>query len=120
MPGRWILVRIEASNRGRIGGFVEDSTTKSLARRPGLEPSEQLVFGFRLATAREPGESELSLLAGAHQKFTARFQDDVSAAKKLLSVGEKPRDQSLDPIKLSAMTMVASLLLNLDETVTKE
>ena len=45
---------------------------------------------------------------------------DPDAAQKLLAVGEAPRNEKLDPAELAAWTMVASMILNLDETVTKE
>jgi hypothetical protein len=38
---------------------------------------------------------------------------------KLLAVGESPRDEKLDAPELAAWTMVATTVLNLDETVTK-
>ena len=41
------------------------------------------------------------------------------AAKKLLQAGASPRDASLSPIEHAAWTIVASVLLNLSETVTK-
>ena len=43
-----------------------------------------------------------------------------AAAKLLLATGEKPRDVSLDVSEHAAMTIMASLILNLDETITKE
>jgi hypothetical protein len=44
---------------------------------------------------------------------------DGRAALKLLSVGESQRDEKLDVAELAAWTTVASVILNLDETVTK-
>ena len=41
------------------------------------------------------------------------------AAKKLLAVGESPRDATLNEAELAAWTTVASTILNLDETITK-
>jgi hypothetical protein len=38
----------------------------------------------------------------------------------LLGVGEKARDETLDLTEHAAMTMVASLILNLDEVMSKE
>jgi hypothetical protein len=37
-----------------------------------------------------------------------------------VSVGESRRDQNLDVVELAAYATVANLILNLDETVTKE
>ena len=48
-----------------------------------------------------------------------RFQTRPDAAAKYLDVGEYPRDQKLEVRELAAYTTVASLILNLDETVTK-
>jgi hypothetical protein len=41
------------------------------------------------------------------------------AALKLLTVGESRRDDRLPAEELAAYTIVASVILNLDETVTK-
>jgi hypothetical protein len=48
------------------------------------------------------------------------FKGNVEAAKQLLAVGESKHQESLDPAEHAAYTMVANLILNLDETVTKE
>jgi hypothetical protein len=48
------------------------------------------------------------------------FRRDRQAAAKLLSVGESPRKTRLDAAELAAWTMVASTILNLDETITKQ
>ena len=39
---------------------------------------------------------------------------------KLLGIGESPRNEKLNPAELAAWTMVASTVLNLDETITKQ
>ena len=49
-----------------------------------------------------------------------RYEKDAEAATKLLSVGESPRDEKLKAKELAAWTVVASTLLNLDETLTRE
>jgi hypothetical protein len=59
------------------------------------------------------------LLRQLFQQQLAAYRDDPDAALKLLRVGEAPRDESLDVPELAAWTMVASTILNLDETVTK-
>jgi hypothetical protein len=73
-----------------------------------------------LATARRPEPREQQLLADGFQYHLDRYQTDREAALKLLSEGEHPRDEALDVRELAAYTAVASLILNLDETVTKE
>ena len=44
---------------------------------------------------------------------------DAEAAKKLIAYGESKPDPSLKPVDLAAWTLVANLLLNLDEVVNK-
>ncbi len=47
------------------------------------------------------------------------YAADPKAAHELVSVGEKKSDASIPAPELAAWTMVASEMLNLDETVTK-
>ena len=47
------------------------------------------------------------------------FGADPERATAFLSAGESPPDPGLDPVELAAWTSVASLLLNLDETITR-
>ncbi|NOS69784.1 MAG: DUF1553 domain-containing protein [Verrucomicrobia bacterium] len=80
---------------------------------------DRLNFGFRLVTSRQPSADEKSVLQGALKKYLAKYQSDKEAAKKLIAVGESPVNEKLNPSELAAYTMVASLLLNLDETLNK-
>jgi hypothetical protein len=80
---------------------------------------ERIVLAFRLATARAPSAAEVGILKKVYGAQLAVYRKDAKAVLKLLSVGETPRDQRLEPAELAAWTMVASVILNLDETVTK-
>ena len=83
------------------------------------DADNRLDFGFRLVTARTPSSGEKAVLKEALNKSLAKFAKDEAAAKKLISIGESPMDEKLNPSELAAYTMVASLLLNLDETLNK-
>jgi len=101
--------------------FVESS--RFLAERMMQESDDDRVAiesGFRRLLARTPVAAELALLETACDRFRAQFRDRKAAAIELLSVGEKPRDQTLDPVRHAALTMTASLMMNLDEAITKE
>jgi hypothetical protein len=102
--------------------YVEAS--RHLAQRMmtegGSTPDERIAFAFRLATARQPDAEEAQVLLDVYQDHLEEFQADPEAAKELIAVGETPRDESLDPPQFAATTMVASLILNLDETITKQ
>ncbi|MFO0945591.1 MAG: DUF1553 domain-containing protein [Planctomycetota bacterium] len=101
--------------------FVE--TARHLAERAisqgGASFADRATFAFRMLTARRPDAEELSVLENLYLKYIEQYRSDPDAAKKLLSVGESKRNESLDVSELAAWTMIANLLLNLDETVTK-
>ena len=77
----------------------------------------RLRHGFRLALARLPADGELATLATLHAAALARYQSDPKAAAQLV----KPfaETSSHDPVDLAACYEVATVLLNLDETITK-
>ena len=58
------------------------------------------------------------MLLKIFQQQLEEYRRDRDAAEKLLRVGDSPRDPSLDAAELAAWTMVANVILNLDETVT--
>jgi hypothetical protein len=86
----------------------------------GREVAGMISYCFRLATSRKPSAEEVSLLRALFQKQLAHYRGDRKAALELLSVGESKWDRQLDASELAAWTTVASAILNLDETITKE
>jgi hypothetical protein len=101
--------------------YVEAS--RKLAERMmtegGDSADERIAFAFRLVTARRPTGDELAVLRRVFDEQAAVYRRDETAAIKLLTVGESPRNEKLTAAELAAWTMVASAILNLDETVTK-
>ena len=103
--------------------FVEAARffAERIMREGGDSPESRLSYAFRLATARRPNQQELDVVQRVFQAQLAVYQSDVEGAKKLLDVGEKKSDLSkYDASELAAYTMATSLILNLDETITKE
>jgi hypothetical protein len=82
--------------------------------------SRRIDLGFRLATGRRPTGQEERLLRTLETKELAEYKASPDRAKQLLSVGESKHDPNLQPAELAAWTTVASTILNLDETITKE
>ena len=100
--------------------FLE--AARALAQRAMTERDkldDQIVFAFRAATGVKPRPSVLRILNEAYQEELAVFQNDVTSAEKLLAIGESPRDPKLDLARHAAMTIVTSMILNLDETLTR-
>ncbi len=85
----------------------------------GDTPEERIAHGFRLATARYPTKDESAVLLKLYEDQLQTYRKDAEAAMKLISVGDSPRNMELDPAEHAAWTMIGSVLLNLDETVTK-
>ncbi len=79
-----------------------------------------IEFGFRQLVARAPDSTEKTLLQDAYQSFLGQFHENKPGALKLMSVGEKPHDETLELARHAALTMTASLMMNLDEAITKE
>lgn len=102
--------------------FIE--AARALAQRMiqqgGDESPQRLAYGFRLATGRRADDAELRELAAALDKQRSAFVADPSKADVLLSIGESIRDESIDKVDHAAYTNVARIILNLDETMTKE
>ena len=101
--------------------FVE--AARHLAQRMmtegGKTPTERVAFGYRLATARQPKGIVAGILTSAYNEEFEHFKKNPEAAGKLLGVGDSPREESLDTAEHAAWTIVASMLLNLDEVITR-
>jgi hypothetical protein len=89
-------------------------------REGGRSERDRVRFAFRLATARWPDEWETEVLLKHLRAQLEDFGKDASAAAQLLKVGEKPFDRNLNAVEVAAYATVASLILNLDEVITKE
>ncbi len=101
--------------------YVE--AARALAQRmmseSGPGSRERIAFAFRLATGRRPNDAEHIVLRELFEAQRDEYQSDEEQALALLGVGESKRDESLDAVELAAWTTVASIILNLDETITK-
>lgn len=85
----------------------------------GKTDESRLSFAFRLALSRKPSSVETQVLLKTYRLRLQRYQQDPASAKSLIGVGESSRDASLNESDLAAWTSVMSLILNLDEAITK-
>lgn len=102
--------------------FVE--AARNLAQRMikegGKTPQDRAAFVYKLALARKPRKTEQHVLLDVYQTSLKQYKTDKKAAQELLGFGESKRDETLDPAEHAAWTVVAGLVLNLDETLTRE
>ncbi|HEX9794534.1 MAG TPA: PSD1 and planctomycete cytochrome C domain-containing protein [Planctomycetota bacterium] len=88
----------------------------------GLAPQERLAVGFELCTARQPEAGESAVLIELLRAERERFAAEPAAAAEIVAAGglEAASAASVaDPAELAAWTVVANVLLNLDEVLTK-
>lgn len=100
--------------------FVE--AARALAQRALHQSGDdeaKLRWIFTEATSRSPKPAELSLLTSALNRERQRYGAKPQAAKQALRVGESPRDVKLPAPEHAAWMQIASLILNLSESVTR-
>ncbi|MBM3783416.1 MAG: DUF1553 domain-containing protein [Acidobacteria bacterium] len=100
--------------------FVEAARVLAQNTLRSAGAADRLTFAFRRVTGRAPSSTEAVVLNQLAARQLERYRNDAPAAKALLSVGKFPVDTSLAVHELAAWTNVASVLLNLDEVITKE
>jgi hypothetical protein len=86
----------------------------------GPTAKDRIEFAFRRAVARRPTSSELQVLERGLERYRNNFHADPESAKRFIRHGESPVDDRSDPVELAAYTATAEVILNLDETMTKE
>jgi Protein of unknown function (DUF1553)/Protein of unknown function (DUF1549)/Planctomycete cytochrome C len=95
-------------------------------KEAGPSPEERAAHAFRLSTSRTPGANDLAPLVRFYREQEARFAADPAAAGAVAGApvppGSPAGDDGREPTlaEKAAWTMVANVVLNLDETLTKE
>ena len=85
----------------------------------GATADDRLRYGFRLVTGHWPSKAQQDVLL-ENLRFHRDYFSDAQKVDAYLAQGESKPDASLDRRELAAYASVASLLLNLDEVMTKE
>jgi hypothetical protein len=102
--------------------FVEASRklAERMIREGGSTPASRIDYGYRLLMAQSPSAIRTQILLKALAKLASDFQNDEAGARALVKQGESPVAPGIDVRELAAWTGVASLLLNMDEAITKQ
>jgi len=104
--------------------YVEaaQALARRMIREGGSTAADRAVRGFRLVLARMPTAPEIDRLVALHDEAAADYRGDAAAAKQLATdpLWAPPAELAIDtPEKLAdlaAWTVVANVILNLDET----
>ena len=102
--------------------FVEAGRVlaQRILRDGGRRPEDRIAYAYQRVLARAPNRKETAVLAQVAARQTALYTADDQAARALLAVGESKADTQLPAAELAAWTNVATMILNLDEAITKE
>jgi hypothetical protein len=101
--------------------FVEAARAlgQRMIEQGGDTAKTRIDFAFMLATARHPNEREMTILSDKlYEQLESYSAADVPFSE-LLQVGDSEYNKKLNECELAAYSVIASLILNLDETITR-
>ncbi len=96
------------------------SLAARMLREGGSGDAERIRFGYEHVLARPPSATETQLLEVLAQEQTKKFRDAPDQTTALLRTGESAGHETIPTAELAGWTIVASSILNLDETISKE
>jgi hypothetical protein len=101
--------------------WVEAS--RALAQRAiqqgGKLPDRRIKIMGDILLAHDPPPKMMAVLESSLAKMQQHYAADPKAAHALIAVGESKSDPGISATELAAWTMIASEMLNLDETLNK-
>ncbi|MFZ4506583.1 MAG: DUF1553 domain-containing protein [Fimbriimonas sp.] len=102
--------------------FVEASRVlaERVIKEGGPNADARIARAFRLVLGRAPTAAEAKVLRAGLEKRIAAFQQAPERAASLIRIGDSKPDPTLSTPELAAYTLTASMILNLDEAITKE
>lgn len=91
---------------------------KRMMKEGGDTPESRITYGFRLVASRQPQSSEVERILQFYNQQLQQYRQNPQSAVKTLGT-EAPADAA-DAPNLASWTMVANVLLNMDETISKD
>ncbi len=85
----------------------------------GATPEMRLAFAYQTVLSRQPKTQEIEILREQFNEHLKRYQRTPDDAVKLITQGESKPSPELAAPELAAYTLVASTILNLDETLNR-
>ncbi len=85
-----------------------------------LGVSDRLLKAFLFATGRLPERDELDVLVRSYERTLEAYTSAPDEAKAFLSQGQHAMNPELNVLEHAAYATVCSLILNLDETLSKQ
>ena len=82
-------------------------------------PDSRIEFAYRAALSRRPSAEESAIVLDFFHRQQAKYKAAPEEAKKTIQYGESKPPAGVDEVELAAWTLVANLILNLDETIVR-
>ncbi|HZM02686.1 MAG TPA: PSD1 and planctomycete cytochrome C domain-containing protein [Candidatus Saccharimonadales bacterium] len=86
----------------------------------GTNEQSRIDYAFELCTGRKPQPKEVATISSLLEDQSRFFEDRTARAVKVASPDPKDPPPDVNLHKVAAWTMVSRVLLNMDETITKE
>jgi mono/diheme cytochrome c family protein len=86
----------------------------------GRDDRERAIFAFRLCTSRTPDETELNEVLAMLKNKEEYFENRTTEAIQVASEDPKNPPADVNLHKVAAWTLASRVLLNMDQTITKE
>ena len=102
--------------------FVEAAAglAQRMMREVDGDLRDRIEHGCRLVLARRPSAEESRTLVDFHDRLASKYRDSEDAAGKFVANAFHRPAPAIEPTRLAPMIMVANVLLNLDEAITRE
>jgi hypothetical protein len=112
---------LQALNTLNDPAFIEcaQAIARKVAAQPGADVKARAAHAFRLVLARAPQPKEVERLVTLFQTELKNYQADEKAAEKMATSESGKPKEPCNLAELAGWTVVANVLLNLDETITK-
>jgi hypothetical protein len=79
----------------------------------------QIAFMYRRALGRDVAKKLMSHYRDNLQRNWVEFSANPDRARALIAIGEEPANETFDPVELAAFTMLANLIMNQDDFISK-
>ncbi|MEN8775215.1 MAG: DUF1553 domain-containing protein, partial [Akkermansiaceae bacterium] len=89
------------------------------AMKNSSEADERIDFVFRSVLSRLPGADEKKIISDFFEKQLAKYQGAPDEAMKAITFGQSEPAKDLVPAELAAWSLVANLILNMDEAIVR-
>ena len=92
---------------------------EKIIQKGGKQDQTKISWAWRAATSRKPSREEIEIVQDLLSQNRKRYAQDPKSAEDLIGFGESEPDAKIKPIELAPWTLVANMILNLDEVVNK-